>query len=743
VAFNFPLSEKKVLLAKVALSSTSEIGARKNMQAEIPGWDFEKVLAKAEQKWDAQLGKVNAEFPMPDEKTTFYTALYHNFVVPNVLADVDGSYRGMDDKVHHDADHEQYTVFSIWDTYRATHPLYTILEQRRTVDFIKTFLRQYEQGGRLPIWELWANETDCMIGYHAVSVIADAYLKEIRDFDAHHALEAMVAFAETNEYGKRDYIANQFIPSESEHESVSKTLEYAYNDWCIAQMAGSLGRDSVYRTFMSRAQSYKNIFDPATQFMRARNRQFWFTPFDPREVNFNYTEANSWQYSFYVPQDLAGFTSLLGGRDALEQRLDALFSENSQTTGRHQADITGLIGQYAHGNEPSHHIAYLYNFVGKPWKTQSTVNQIKRSLYHSAPDGLSGNEDCGQMSAWYVFSALGFYPVTPCTDLYIIGTPSVKLASLSLENGKTFTVRSVNLSAKNHYVQSVRLNGHPLHRSYIRHGEIMAGGILEFEMGPAANTSWATDEADIPSTSIDTFLIVPIPAISRGKRFFFERDTFSLNVACPDCKIQYTTDGTDPARQGTGYRGPFVLEASSKIKAVAVHPLLGNSLTMETEVARIPKTRKITLKNAFAPQYSAGGESALIDFEVGGQDFRTGQWQGYEGVDLDATIDLGKKTSVKMVNITCLQDENAWIFLPTWVEFFSSADGANFTPIATVATDVAPTETGVILKKFEASVAGEARYLRVRAVNMGHCPDWHKGAGGKAWIFADEISILE
>jgi predicted alpha-1,2-mannosidase len=348
-ALLFDLAAGDTLLVKVGISAVDIEGARKNLDAETPGWDFEAVRQQTREQWEQALGKIEIE---ADETTRriFYTALYHNYVVPNLFTDTDGRYRGLDQQIHQAGDHPQYTVFSIWDTYRATHPLYTLLEAERTNDFIHSFLRHYEQGGELPVWELAGNETYCMIGYNSVSVIADAYLKGIRDYDAEQALEAMVAISTQDKFGKVAYGEWGFVPAELESESVSKTLEYAYDDWCIAQMAGAMGREDIYATYLRRAQSYKNLFDPETHFMRAKNRHRWHKPFDPTEVNFHYTEANAWQYSFYVPQDVEGWKELLGGEGRLNAFLDALFTADSKTTGREQADITGLIGQYAHGN---------------------------------------------------------------------------------------------------------------------------------------------------------------------------------------------------------------------------------------------------------------------------------------------------------------------------------------------------------------------------------------------------------
>ena len=439
-------------------------------------------------------------------------------IAPNLYQDVDGRYRGMDLKIHQTSNFDYYTVFSLWDTYRAAHPLYTIIEQERTNDFINTFLAKYDEGGIMPIWDLSANYTGCMIGYHAVPVIADAYLKGINDYDVEKAFAAMKHSAMQDQLGLKSYKEFGYIPVEEESESVSKTLEYAYDDWTIAQMAKSLNKNEDYALFSERAQYYKNTYDPDSKFMRGRFRNTWFAPFDPYEVNFNYTEANAWQYSLYVPQDISGLINLMGGKDAFINQLDTLFTAKAETSGRDQADITGLIGQYAHGNEPSHHMAYLYNFVNKPFKTQEKVHQILTQLYHNAPDGISGNEDCGQMSAWYVLSSLGFYSVTPASNQYIIGKPLFDKATINLESGKRFTIVAKNNSEKNIYISSATLNNENLTRTYLTHEEINNGGTLVFTMTDTP-TNWGTNEEDIPKTQIKDHLITPAPYIAKQKFF--------------------------------------------------------------------------------------------------------------------------------------------------------------------------------------------------------------------------------
>ncbi|MGB3076568.1 MAG: GH92 family glycosyl hydrolase, partial [Chitinophagales bacterium] len=399
--FQFNTSNGEAILAKVALSAVSMEGARNNLERELPTWDFEEVHINADATWNYRLNKIEVKGGTATQKKIFYTALYHCMIAPNAYNDVDKNYRGRDGQVHNTRS-TYYTVFSLWDTYRALHPLLTILAPKETGDFIQTMLLQFEQGGSLPVWELSSNETNCMIGYHAVSVIADAAAKGIKGFDYKKALDAMKASAGSNKFGLSSYRENGCISVSDEGESVSKTLEYAYDDWCIAQMALKMNDTATYKTFIQRAQFWKNLFDPETGFMRPKKNGNFISPFDPYEVNFNYTEANAWQYRFAVQQDIEGLKKMSGGAQKMEAALDSLFSTTSKTSGREQSDISGLIGQYAHGNEPSHHMAYLYDYTGNPGKTQSLISEIINNMYHDSPDGLIGNEDCGQMSAWYV-----------------------------------------------------------------------------------------------------------------------------------------------------------------------------------------------------------------------------------------------------------------------------------------------------------------------------------------------------
>ena len=749
IAFEFDASEGNVVELKVGISAVDEAGAKMNLESEIGNRSFEQIKTAAEEAWERQLQKINVSTTLNnhasttlsnqgdiDKKTIFYTALYHTMIAPNLYQDVDGRYRGMDLKIHQTDDFENYTVFSLWDTYRATHPLYTIIEQDRTNEFIKSLLAKYDEGGILPIWPLAGNYTHCMIGYHAVPVIADAYLKGIRGYDVEKAYEAMKHSATQDKLGLKSYKEFGFIPVEDESESVSKTLEYAYDDWTIAEMAKEMGKVEDYKLYTERAQYYKNVYDPETKFMRGRFRNTWFAPFDPYEVNFNYTEANSWQYSFYAPQDLSGLINLMGGKREFETQLDRLFTAEAETSGRHQVDITGLIGQYAHGNEPSHHMAYLYNFVNKPSKTQERVHEILIGQYQNAPDGISGNEDCGQMSAWYIFSAMGFYPVTPASNEYIIGTPLFDRSLISLDDAKTFEIIAENISDKNKYIASASLNGKPLNRSYINHNEIMNGGKLIFTMTDKAST-WATKDNEIPKTEITENLIVASPFIAKGEVAFKNETEISLGIAPSESEIFYSLDGNDFKM----YSQPFTISKATELRTYASNGFGKESKILSTNFFKIDPNLSIKLETEYANQYNGGGKNALIDGVRGGKDFRMGTWQGYHDVDLKATVNLGSKKYAETVTVNFLKDQRSWIFYPTEVTCWVSTNGKDYIelPIQKIEAEKPSEETEI--KTIEFEINKDIQYIKIHAKNLGNLPKGHLGEGGKAWIFVDEIEI--
>ena len=488
---------------KVAISSVDEDAAIANLDAEPGG--FDQVRARTQAAWAQALGVLEVDAPAP-MKRMVSTALYHALMAPSVFSDADGRYRGPDDQVHRADGFTFHSTFSLWDTFRAQHPLLLLVQpEARNAAFVRSLLASQAASpfGILPVWQFHGRETWTMIGYHAVPVIADAWLKGVRGFDGNAALGAMVSSASYGPYGGLDeYMKRGFVPIDREPEAASKTVEYAYDDWTIARMARALGRMDVAQAFEKRAGNWRNSFDAATGFLRARKADGSFrTPFDPTAINYgsDYTEGNAWQYSWFVPQDQAAMFRLLGGDARAVAKLDAMFDfDNSGIDYSHAEDIAGLIGQYIHGNEPSHHVAYLYNYAGQPWRTQERLKQIVESQYKAAPDGLSGNDDLGQMSAWLVFTALGFYPVAPGSNEYVIGRPFVNRAALTLPNGRRFTVVADGLSDANRYVGGVTLNGRPLTRSVLRHEELAAGGELRFAMQATPNRAWATAPAARP-----------------------------------------------------------------------------------------------------------------------------------------------------------------------------------------------------------------------------------------------------
>ena len=736
-AFVFEVEEDETIAVKVGISAVSMEGARNNLNSEIKGFDVEQLKAASEAMWLQALSKIEVESDDEDKKTIFYSALYHTMIAPNLFSDADGKYRGMDLKVH-ESDHDVYTVFSLWDTFRATHPLYTIIEQDKTKDFLNTFMKQYDDGGILPIWELSANYTGCMIGYHGVSVLADAHAKGIKGSDWNKALEAMKYSANQKHLGLEAYHRKGFMEVQDEPESVSKVLEYAYDDWCIAQLAKDLDDTTTYQDFIERGQYYKNMFNPEVGFMQSKANGGWSVGFNPAEVNFNFTEANSWQYSMFVPQDIQGMIELYGGKEAFENKLDQLFTTEMELAGRHQADITGLIGQYAHGNEPSHHMAYLYNAIGKPYKTQEKVHQILTEQYQNASDGLSGNEDCGQMSAWYVLSSMGFYSVTPGTDYYVIGTPHFKSSKINLENGKYFAIKANGLTNQAIYIQSATLNSVEFNSTKLSHQTIMQGGELVFEMGEKPNESWGTE--DLPITSISSEnQIVPVPYFIAESRTFTE--TMKIALASVDSESELFVKVGDA--DFVPYTEAIEIDQSTEFEAYAEKNEKRSFIVKDVDYKKIKGGRSIEINTEYANEYSAGGDQGLIDLLRGSDNFRTGQWQGYWGKNLDVIVDLGEVESISKITIGSLQDIKSWIFYPKQVSISISTDGKNFKEVKTIENTFSDKEYGSFTQDFEFTFKQPltAKYVKVEAENYGKIGEWHLGVGNDAWLFVDEILI--
>lgn len=737
----FETASDESIEVKVSLSSVDADGAKANMVAELPDWGFDGTRQQAYDTWNEALKKIRVRGGTSDQTTVFYTALYRTFLQPNTFNDVDGRFRGMDREVHQSDGDTRYTVFSLWDTYRAWHPLMTIIDTTRTAEMIRTMLDMYDMGGLLPIWELGGNETYTMIGNHAISVITDAYLKGIRGFDTEKALQAMIHSATRDHYGLDAYITYGHIPGEKEHESISKTLEYAYNDWNVAMMAKAMGHDDVYREYIRRAQFYKNIFDPATGFMRPRINGGWLEPFDPTTVDWHFTEANSWHYSFYVPQDISGFAEMHGGKDRLAAKIEELFTTNAPITGRDMKDITGMIGQYAQGNEPSHHMAYLFNYVNQPWRTQHYVRRIMDNLYTAAPDGLSGNEDCGQMSAWLVLSAMGFYPVSPGQPDYAIGTPWFPEVEIFLENGNSLKIFAEDVSKNNYYIQSASLNDAEYSKSWISHADILNGGELRFVMGGSPNTSWGSRDEDVPVTAITDELLLPVPWVEANDYRIRDSIEVRLGHQTQREEIYYTTDGSDPSRASTQYKGPFYLYDTSILNAAAWHPELGYSYAVEANFVKIDGRRSIQINSIPHQNYHGDGPDALIDGIRGQDNWRLGGWQGYQGTDFEAIVDLGEVMDIGHLSAGFTQDTRSWILMPTTVTFSVSDDGQQWKTVLSPSHQVAPDDYDIQQHDLGGAVQARGRYVKINAVHFGKLPSWHLGAGGDAYIFIDEIVV--
>jgi predicted alpha-1,2-mannosidase len=735
-----PLNSKGHMLFKIGISGVSMEGAKMNLDTEIPGWDFNNVRKDAVKAWNKELSKIDIKGGTKDQQTVFYTALYHTMLVPNIYQDVDGSYRGTDLKVHKADGFTNYTVFSLWDTYRAYHPLMTILNQKRTGDWINTFLAQYKNGGMLPVWELSGNETFCMIGYHSVPVIWDAYQKGISNFDVKLALEAMRSYAESNRFGLDHYRNDGYLSNDKEHESVSKTLEYAYDDWCIAQFAKAIGKEDVYKIYIERAQNYKNLFDPETHLFRGKLQGMWQQPFEPREINNFYTEGNAWQYGFAVPQDIKTLIKMHGGKDVFAAKLNELFSTSSKTTGRDQADVTGLIGQYAQGNEPSHHMAYLYPFVDTPWYTQQLVHRIRNEFYKNSPDGLIGNEDCGQMSAWYVFSALGFYPVTPGTGEYVIGTPLFKEAAIRLENGKTFRIKRDKNEDAAFYNVGVYLNKSKYTPSVVLHTDILKGGEFLFYQMYTPHT-WGSGTENHPHSEITGEQIVPVPYFDMEKNKF--SDSLLVKLSSPSIGseiIVWRSTDTTYSDYFWKYTGPFSIHESSRINAYAVSGNL-KSKEVKQNFYKLPGNISINISSKVHPLYTAGGPEALIDGVTGTKNWRTGDWQSYFDTDFEAVVDLQKVKQVNYLGVHVLQDVSPWILYPKEVIFYRSNDGKNFEEVERVVNSVGFNTKEPEVQELGKNVNFTARYIKVKAINGGKLPAWHESAGNPSHLFIDEVIV--
>lgn len=734
---------------KVGISATNEKGARSNFEREASKIDFKSMKERTEQIWIRELSSVLIDTTNKDLAIIFYTALYHSYLAPNIFSDVAGTYRGLDMRVHHTEEKEDvYTVFSLWDTYRATHPWYTIFQTRRTVDFINTFEKHFLHSGDLPVWELAGNETHCMIGYHSASVIADAYTKGIKKINVPLFIQALETTANLDEFGKLDFNNNGFINFKNEPESVSKTLEYAYDSYCIytfliaAKKDGHQVSDSLINVFQNRSFNFINILDPQTGFVRARNGGIWYSPFIPEEVNFNFTEANSWQYSLYAPHAVPVLANLLGGKDGLEKWLDNLFMAKSKLAGNNQADITGLLGQYAHGNEPSHHMAYLYNYTNAPEKTAIIVDSLLRHYYSNAPDGLSGNEDCGQMSSWFTFSSLGLYPVSPGNTIYDFGRPLFNYAELNLENGHRIRITATNNSATNKFIQSIKVDGKPYNKRYITHEDLIRSRTIEFVMGPFPSSEYRKTEI---APSIDSIpnSFVGVPYFKTESAVFSGKT--SIEIGGRDNKVvyYYTLDGKKPTNKSKKYKKPISLKANTVVSVVAFNPKSKKySQVISNEFRLKPTGVSLELNSTYAKQYSAAGDETLIDGVFGNHEFRTGDWQGFYNKDVEGKVTFEKVKTLKKIGLSALQSTRSWIFPPKSVTFtIVFEDNSTETQIVELKEHPKNVDNPETPVKYEFELMKEknVKSIQFKAINYGVNPEWHLSPGYPTYIFLDEL----
>lgn len=738
----------------MALSSTDIEGAWTNYRSEFSDQTtFENLQEKTQGLWKSELDKSIVYHSEADWRVIYATALYHAYSVPNLWSDADGRYRGMDDKIHTDTSYRHYTVFSLWDTYRTAHPLYTITQPKRTEEFLNSLLDMYDQYGRLPVWELAANETNCMIGYHSVSVIADALAKGYA-IDTARAITAMIETAEADLFGLKDYQRSGFLSVEQESESVSKTLEYAYDDACISWALEKLNRPEFARSFNQRATAYRSLLDPETGWMRPRTNGAFLTPFDPREVNNHYTEANSFQYSFAPVHDLnawkkslAKYLGFNSGEEALFHQLESLFNTSSETTGRDQSDITGLLGQYAHGNEPSHHIAYLYNATDSVHKTQERVWEIMQKFYQNTPDGLSGNEDCGQMSAWFVMASWGMYPLVPGIEKYALSTPFWDRIELQTPSGKQLTLLALG---EGPYIKNWsknpsrdRAKGERLsvddNRTWILHSELNKGGLWHVERSPYPSDF---GRLELFSTSLNN-ATPPAPEIVVPRTFSnkTQAQVFGLTAG----SIRVATAHHEPVKYKNN-KATVKIKESTTIEANIIHSGIGNHFARAEVHKQDDNLSAEWIKGTPNAQYTAGGPMAMVNGINGDVDWRRGHWVGIQGMDAELRIRANRAVKAQKMSVGLIKDIGAWIALPKSVAVWTRSGSEEWLfwgevdLSAEALRDSAPQRRDITFAPKEADIV-EIKEIKIVFKNAGLLEKWHPGAGGESFFFTDEVRV--
>ncbi len=759
---SFHVEKGEQIEVLVTISPIDYDGVDKNFVAEAKGKSFDDVLKETTDAWNSVLNKiVISESSSDAKKRTFYTAMYHTFISPNIISDVDGRYAVEGKSYKYEG--TQFSNYSTWDTYRALHPLLTIIEQKETSKMVNSLVSRGTQAGiGQPVWELMGFDNACMIGYTTSSVIGDAVLKDIEGIDYEAAFNAMYtsAFDLTKHSavydvsGLEDYINYGYVTAET-GSSVSKTTEYNYHDYVIARVAEKLGKTKEAQEFQKRSIGYRNLFSSKDGYLypvysNGTMRNLDLTTWD--ELIPNYVSGNIWAYSGYTPHDMAGIIQLHGGKDKYAAWLDKVFTDTTQVGGSQHVDISGFIGKYGHGDEPGHQMPYLYNYVGQPWKGQKLVNEVVTTMYSDKPDGLINNEDLGQMSAWYVFSTLGFYPVAPASLNYQIGAPYHENATINLENGHTFTVKAINLSEDNFYVQSVKLNGEAYHKTFITHDTIMQGGVLEFTMGGAPNKEWGRldDSQSIGAVSKEKPEILVKATKSpydENSAFFFTKQHIAiLKSKDPEAEIYYTTDGTEPTLQARKYESPLEIKENCILKAIAVKSGLRVSKVYEKPIFKsvfpLLKTGypKIIMNSWADPNYGKSDGRMLIDEITGSKSYGDGKWTGMKQ-DFDVDIDLGQNQMIEYVSVGILTDTGSWIFPAKSIEIYGGASEQNLKRIGHTIISAKDSYSKEVNRRVIDLKRGRYKYLKVKINSFGVAPEWHGGSGNAVWLFLDEIMV--
>ncbi|RPH31937.1 MAG: glycoside hydrolase family 92 protein [Bacteroidales bacterium] len=762
---SYNLKKGESIEVKVALSFVGYEGAMANLEKEASGRNFNSTLNEAKNKWKDKLNRIRVEGGSVDQRKTFYTALYHSFISPNLISDVDGCYVVEGKKFHSEV--PQFSNYSTWDTYRALHPLFTIIDQKKTSEFVNSLVSRFTDSKvELPSWELLGHDNICMIGYPTVSLIADAVLKDISGVNPEEAFQAIKAAANDltknspnyDVSGMEDYISTGFVSGDI-NCSVSKTTEYNYYDWCISCVAKKLNDSTESEYYLKRSIGYRYLYNPEYEYLFPRLYTGNWRKMDVsswNDLKSNYISGNIWGYTSYVPHDVNGLISLIGGNEKFNVWLDKIFSDTSNITGDAHVDISGFIGKYGHGDEPSHHLPYLYSYSGQPWKTQYLVHKIMNDFYSAKVDGLINNEDLGQMSAWYILSSLGFYSVCPGDLTYIIGSPVYPKAQINLENGKSFTIIAKNISSDNIYIQSALLNGKEYTKSYITHQNIMDGGELTLIMGSKPNMQWGAGVNDLPiskvvepqnqSSSSLGFVLMPFDT---NPALVFE-DSRKVDLKCntEGAEIRFTLDGTEPNVNSTLYRNPLTINRSMTLRAKAWHKGLSPSKVFKQDYyngftyAENGIVPKYYLKSKLS-QFGKEDGRILFDKLCGKSFFGDGNWNGFNGIDCDITIEFPCETSINQIVIGYLTSTHNWIFPPKSISVYLSDDNTNFNLANKLMVNPmnSPEANAFVTRPIINLNGKKGKYLKIMIENNGPIPDWHRAAGNKPWLLIDEIII--